>query len=217
MKALPTGTKATPSISTTQKPATVAVGSSIADKATVSGGYHPTGTVTFKLYTNPYGTGTALFSATKPLSNGSATSASHTTTRAGTYYWVATYNGDTNNNTAPSGAANEPVTVTKATPSLLTKRLPGSAKMGRRIADKATVSGGYNPSGTVTFRLYKNPKATGKPVFTSTKSLSQGSATSARYKPKKIGKYYWVVTYNGDANNAPISSGKATQRVLIHR
>jgi len=212
-----TVTTATPSISTTQQPATAAVGFSIADQATVTGGDTPTGTVTFELYDNSGAFGTALFADTEPLVNGSATSASYTTTRAGTYYWVATYNGDANNGTNSSGPADEPVAVTKVTPSLSAKRLPSSAKVGAKIGDKATVSGGYHPSGKVTFRLYKNRAATGKPLFTSTKPLRHGSATSARYKPKAPGKYYWVVTYNGDASNNTVSSGKASQRVTVHR
>ncbi len=210
-------THATPSISTTQQPTSATVGSSIADQATVTGGDNPTGTVAFKLYNNPNGTGAALFADTEPLASGGATSAPYATTLAGTYYWVATYNGDTNNSPAPSGTADEPVTVTKATPSLSTKRLPSSAKMRKPIEDKATVSKGYSPSGKITFRLYKNRAATGKPVFTSTKSLRHGGATSAGYKPKAPGKYYWVATYNGDANNNTVSSGKASQRVTVHR
>ena len=130
---------------------------------------------------------------------------------------MATYNADANNDGASSGTADEPVTVTKATPSLATKRLRSSARVGQAIADKATVAGGYHPSGKVTFRLYKNRAAKGKPVFTSTKTLSHGKAVSAPYKPKATGKYYWVVTYNGNANNKPVSSGKATQPVLVHR
>ena len=107
--------------------------------------------------------------------------------------------------------------MTKATPSLKTKRLPGATKVGKAIKEKATVSGGYHPGGKVTFRLYTNRKATGRPVFTSTKSLSHGSATSGKYKPKKAGKYYWVITYEGDANNNSVSSGKSSQRVSVRR
>jgi hypothetical protein len=208
---------AVPTIATTQQPATVMVGSSVADQATVSAGLSPTGTVTFALYNNSAGTGAPLYTDTEPLSSGSATSASYTTALAGTFYWVATYNGDSNNAIVSSGTADEPVTVTKATPSLKTKRLPGSAKVGKAIKEKATVSGGYHPGGKVTFKLYKNKKATGKPVFTSTKSLSHGSATSGSYKPKTAGKYYWVVTYNGDTNNVSVSSGKSSQGVSVHR
>ena len=64
-------TPATPAITTTQQPATAVVGTSIADKATVTGGYNPTGTVTFNLYNNPTGTGTPLFTDTnEPLVGG---------------------------------------------------------------------------------------------------------------------------------------------------
>ena len=74
------------------------MGSSIADKATVSGGDSPTGTVTFVLYNNSNGTGTPLFTdANVALVNGMATSAGYTATATGTDYWVATYNGDANN------------------------------------------------------------------------------------------------------------------------
>ena len=38
--------------------------------------------------------------------------------------------------------------------------------MGDAISDVATVSGGYSPTGTVTFNLYDNPNGTGTPLFT---------------------------------------------------
>ena len=104
---------ATPSITTSQQPATAAVGSSIADQATVTGD-NPTGTATFNLYNNPNGTGTPLFTDTENLVGGVATSAGFTPTATGTVYWVATYNGDINNNPVTSGLAGEPVTVTPA-------------------------------------------------------------------------------------------------------
>ena len=68
----------------------------------MTGGDNPTGTVTFKLYNNPNGTGTPLFTDTEPLSGGVATSPGYTTTATGTDYWVATYNGDANNSTVTS-------------------------------------------------------------------------------------------------------------------
>ena len=49
--------------------------------------------------------------------------------------------------------------------------MPASATVGTSIADKATVTGGFNPTGTVTFNLYNNSTATGTPLFTDTETL----------------------------------------------
>ena len=77
----------------------------------MSGGFLPTGTVTFNLFNNPNGTGTPLFTDTEPLVSDLATSVGFITTATGTDYWVATYNGDSNNNAVTSGTALEPVIV----------------------------------------------------------------------------------------------------------
>jgi hypothetical protein len=206
---------AVPTINTQQQPPTATVGSSIADQATVSGGSNPTGTVTFRLFNNPNGTGTPLFIDTEPLAGGMATSAGYTALATGTDYWVATYNGDSNNSPVTSGTALEPVAITPASPAINTQQQPASATVGSSIADKATVSGGFNPTGTVTFKLYNNPNGTGTPLFTDTETLAGGMATSAGYTALATGTDYWVATYNGDSNNSPVTSGTADEPVVI--
>jgi hypothetical protein len=206
---------ATPTIGTTQQPASAAVGTSIADMATVTGGNGPTGTVTFNLYSNPNGTGTPLFTDTETLASGSATSKGFTTTAAGTDYWVDTYNGDSNNGAATSGLAAEPVVISPVSPTISTSQQPASAAAGSSIADKATVSGGENPTGTVTFNLYNNPTGTGTPLFTDTETLSSGTASSKGFTATATGTDYWVDTYNGDSNNNAITSGLAAEPVVI--
>jgi hypothetical protein len=208
-------TPATPSINTQQQPPSATVGSSIADRATVAGGFNPTGTVTFLLHNNPNGTGTPLFVDTEPLVGGTATSAGYTATATGTDYWVATYNGDSNNNAVTSGTAHEPVVITPATPAITTAQQPATATVGSSIADHALVSGGFNPTGTVTFNLYNNPNATGTPLFTDTEPLVGGTATSAAYTATAPGTDYWVATYNGDSNNSAVTSGSALEPVTI--
>jgi hypothetical protein len=171
--------------------------------------------VTFTLYNNPNGTGTPLFTDTEPLAGGSATGAGYTATATGTDYWVATYNGDADNSSVTSGLAAEPVTITPATPSIHTTALSAEAGEGRGSA-KATVSGGFNPTGTVTFRLYDNPNATGTPRFTDTEPLVGGVATSATYTATADDTDYWVATYNGDGNNNAVTSGSADAPVLFN-
>jgi hypothetical protein len=101
---------------TTQASAGVALGASIRDTATLSGGVGPTGTITFKLYgpNDATCTNAAIFTSTVPVSgNGIYFSASFTPTLAGTYRWIVNYSGDANN--APTAnacnAANESVVV----------------------------------------------------------------------------------------------------------
>ena len=180
--------QATPTIATTPS-AGGPVGTSISDTATVSGGFNPTGTVTFNLFppTDATCAGTPVFtSPNSPLSGGSATSAPpFATTAVGAYHWVAIYNGDANNTTVRSDCAAEPVTTAQATPTIATTPSAGGP-VGVSISDTATVSGGFNPTGTVTFNLFPptDPTCSGDPIFTSTDNpLSGGSATSAPPSP----------------------------------
>ena len=207
--------KATPAIGTTA-PVTAAVGSSIADQATVTGGLNPSGTVTFNLYNNSTATGPALFSDTEPLSGGTATSAGYLATATGTVYWVATYNGDYHDLPVTSATAAESVTITPATPAINTMPQPASATIGSSIADQATITGGYNPTGTVTFKLYNNSTASGTPLFTdASEPLVAGVATSKGYATTALGTVYWVATYNGNSNNYAVSSGAAAESVVV--
>jgi hypothetical protein len=203
-------------ISTTPEPASATVGTSISDQATVTGGDSPSGTVTFVLYDNSGGSGTVLYTDTETLSGATALSGNYTPTATGTDYWVATYNGDANNASVTSGAADEPVSITAASPTISTSQQPASATVGASIADKATVSGGYSPTGTVTFNLYSNSTATGPALVTdSDVALSGGVATSPGYTTAATGTDYWVATYNGDSNNNSVSSTNSGEPVSI--
>ena len=77
----------------------------------------------------------------------------YTTTVVGTYNWVANYSGDANNLGARSECGSESVIVTKATPTIATIASKGGP-IGTQIHDTAQVSGGDNPTGTVTFILF---------------------------------------------------------------
>ncbi|MFF4776312.1 choice-of-anchor P family protein [Microtetraspora fusca] len=115
--------KATPSIATTPS-GPVPAGGNVSDTATLSGGYHPTGTVTFQLF-GPGDTSCATPIATRTGTvSGSGTAASGNVTigAAGTYRWAATYSGDAHNNSVTSPCSAEQVTVT---PQRLTGRAYG--------------------------------------------------------------------------------------------
>jgi len=196
------------------------VGSSVFDTATLTGGFNPTGTVTFQLYgPNPFNdpnladncSSAPIFTSVRPVTGTTdprtAVSGTFVLPAAGIYHFVATYNGDANN--APSGPTpcldpNETIAANILPIDLTTMASP-SVTVGGAIFDTATIAGGVATSGTVTFTVFgpDNPTCTGAPVFTSTRTVNgNGSYTSELFTPTLPGVYRFVARYSGDANNA---------------
>jgi len=113
--------KASPTIATTASPGNL-LGAPVHDTATVAGGASPTGSVTFRLFSDA-ACATQVFTSTNPLAGGTATSGGFTPAAAGIYYWTAVYSGDANNNTAtsPCGAPNESVVIAPFAPPTFTR------------------------------------------------------------------------------------------------
>ena len=126
------------------------VGSTTAtDTATLTGGYQPTGSIAFAAYgpsPTPDCTGTPVDSETVTVSgDGSYTTpAGFTPSQAGTYYWTASYSGDTNNTAIASGCDQEPVTVTSSPPTAVNQSY--TAVGNTTLAVGTTVTG---PAATV--------------------------------------------------------------------
>ncbi len=202
-----------------QQPASAMVGSSIADKATVIGN-NPTGTVTFKLYNNSTATGTPLFTDTESLSGGVATSAGYTATATGTDYWVATYNGDSNNAVVTSGTADEPVTITMIGPSvesINTMQQPATATVGSSIADKATRQRRIQPDRHGHLQaLHQLDGQRHAAVHRHRVARRRHGHLARATRSTATGTDYWVATYNGDSNNSPVTSGTALEPVMHH-
>ncbi len=76
--------------------------------------------------------------------------------------------------------------------------------LGTSLSDIAHLSGGAEPTGTITFKLYgpKQPTCAGTPVFVFTSTvLGNGYYQSGSFNPTEAGTYHWVVDYSGDQNN----------------
>ena len=124
-----------PTINTSQQPASAMVGTSIADKATVSAATTRPGPSPSTCTTTRRPRGTPLYTRpTETLVSGVATSAGYTATATGTDYWVATYNGDSNNSAVTSGTALEPVTITPPQPD--DQHQPAAGHRHRRHLDR---------------------------------------------------------------------------------
>ena len=107
---------ATPAISTLASPS-VPAGGLVSDSATLTGGFAPTGTVTFTLYgPGDVTCSNALRSTTVPVGAGGVSHSGDVEVgAAGTYNWVAQYSGDLNNLPVSSACGSEPVVITPQT------------------------------------------------------------------------------------------------------
>jgi hypothetical protein len=209
--------KATPSIATTPSGSAPA-GGDLADTATLSGGFHPTGTVTFQLF-GPGDTGctTPIATRTGTVSDsGTAASGNIAAGGVGTYRWVASYGGDDSNEPVTSACGDEQVVVVKATPGIATTP-SGPEPAGGVVSDTATVSGGFHPTGTVTFRLFGPGDTTcTTPIATRAATLSGGgTAASGDVTVGAAGTYRWTATYGGDADNNAVTSPCSAEQVTV--
>ena len=205
------------------------IGAAIHDVATLSGATATAGgTITFKAWgpsDTPDCSGTPVFTSTVNVNgNGNYNSGDFTPSTAGKYYWIASYSGDVNNlpSTGTCGDQGETSTIGKKTTALATAA--SSETIGAAVHDIATLSGGLNPTGTITFNLYgpsASPDCSGAPVFTSTVSVNgNGDYNSGNFTPTTAGSYYWTASYSGDVNNLPSSETCGSQgetSVLVKR
>jgi hypothetical protein len=214
--------KVQPTISTSATPTTTqVVGTTftVSDTATFGSlvtGVAPTGSVSFTLYSDA-----SCATATSVSGTGSITgsgpytatfSSSFSPTAIGTYTWGISYAGDTHYKKIPAtgtvqcGGTGETLDVGKATPSVATQI---------HLDDKATITGGDSPGGTVSFALYSNSSCSGTAVATfDNVSIVNGVASTVGVNPttgsafvSSGNTYSWKVTYNGDSLNNAVTVG----------
>jgi hypothetical protein len=225
--------KASPGVSTTPS-AGGTIGITLTDSAALSNGYSPTGTILFKLFPPSDATcsGSPAYTATVTVNgNGSysttsasTTTGSNVTNATGTWHWTADYSGDTKNDSASSGCAAEPVTVSPASPSISTTPSAGG-NIGVALTDSASLSNGSSPTGTILFKLFppSDASCSGSPAYTATVNVSgngsysttSASTTTGSNITNAAGVWHWTADYSGDGNNDTASSGCAAEPVTV--
>jgi uncharacterized repeat protein (TIGR01451 family) len=217
---------ANPTLITIPDPTTVMLGATqvtLTDAAVLSGGFSPTGNITFELFHN--GGTTPVFMDVVPVNRGNDT---YTTsfllptggTVVGTYQWNAHYSGDDHNNAASDvNSATEQVIVTAAGPTITTTPNPATAPLGGTLQDVADLAGGFNPTGTITFSLFAPgvDPAVGPATYTETVAVNGDGAyhTTVGFVANTSGTWHWVATYTGDSNNNPASTGPLDEPVDV--
>lgn len=182
--------KASPTLSVSSSSSSIIYGNSVTLTATLSGGYSPSGTVTF--YANGTSLGTASLS-------GTTASLTVSSLPVGANAITASYSGNSNNNSATSGSTT--VTVAQITPSIALAASSSSASYGSSVALVATLTGGASPSGTVTFQ--EGATQLGSATISGTTAILAVSSLS-------VGSHTITATYNGDTTNASVTSGSVT-------
>jgi hypothetical protein len=190
----------------------------ISDSATLSGGANPQGTITFTVS----GPGGPIASCTQTVpvnGNGTYGPATCIVTHAGTYTWSATYTSSNANNTnASDNGQNESEVVGPANPTLTTQAgatvqldLSGHAT----ISDTATLSGGANPQGSITFTV----SGPGGPIASCTQTVpvnGNGTYGPATCIVTQAGTYTWSATYtSSNADNANASDNGANESEVV--
>jgi hypothetical protein len=142
-----------------------------------------------------------------------ATSTGFASDIAGTWHWQASYTGDGNNKAAISKCADEPVLVGPASPGLSTAQflLPN---------DSATLFGGFNPTGNITFNLFSPSDSTcaGTPAMHQVVTVSGNKTyitTNTTFLASATGEWRWQVTYSGDTSNQGATSACGVENFTI--
>jgi hypothetical protein len=199
-----------PTISTLVSPSWITLGSSASDTATLASGYNPTGSITFTIYSNS--ACSVLVDTLGPVSvsgNGNYGSGSFTPSAAGTYYWIASYSGDSNNNPESTTCGAETLVVgTIASPTISTRLGWQSALTGQSNYDTATLSGETSTAGgTVTYYYFSNGACTAPGTLVSTVTVKNGIVpNSASVTFNTAGSFSWDAVYSGDTNNKGATS-----------
>jgi hypothetical protein len=189
---------------------TVLEGTKVKDKATLKGknASSATGKVTYKVYSDSE-CKTLYKEASEVTVSGESVPASSEEELAGgaSYYWQATYKGDSLHQESKS-ECNE-ISNVKAKTSLSTK-LSGESKEGEeltvlegsKVKDKATLSGtkSSTASGKVVYKVYSDKECKTLVEEAGEVTVSSGSVPASNEVELTGGSsYYWQATYKGDS------------------
>jgi hypothetical protein len=215
------GTTLTTSLSGgSQSGATISVpaGTAVTDSSTLAGtnASGATGSVTYNVYSDSACTDLVSGPDVETIATAGTMpdSAAVSLSTPGTYYWQATYSGDSSNSGSTSACGSEVETVTPTavlSPTSLSTTLSGGGNVpaGSPVNDQATLTGANVASagGTVTYNVYSDADCTVPAAPSQTVTVTDGVVPASSSINLPQGVYNYTATYSGDALNEPSSSG----------
>jgi hypothetical protein len=187
----------------------VLVGTGISDQATLSGtnALKATGTIKYAIYSDKECKTLAAKAGEVTVAGGSAPESSQEKLSHGTYYWKASYSGDSNNLESASSCGAE-TAIVKAT--LLKTTLSGEKHSGEKIQvvdgpvrDAAELDGetAFMATGQVKYDVYSDKECKTLVAKAGEVTVTAGLVPASSEETLPAGTYYWQTNYSGDSHN----------------
>jgi hypothetical protein len=202
----------------------VLAGAAVKDQATLSGSdiAGATGTVKYQVFSDKECKTLVAEAGEAEVSSGKAgASSSETLSSPGTYYWRASYSGDSHNEASSSTCGSE-ITIVRST--LLTTSLTGEGHSGEHIKvvegavhDTATL-GGENASiatGKVKYKVYSDKECKTLVTEAGEVTVTAGTVPNSEEKTLSAGTYYWQASYSGDEHNEASTAPCGEEIVVV--
>jgi lysophospholipase L1-like esterase len=203
-------------------------GAKVIDKAALTGinSSIAGGKVTYRVYSEKECKTLAAEAGEKTVTSGNVPTSNEEELKAGTYYWQASYGGDSLHQESKS-PCNEVLTVRTATAltTSLTTSLSGEGKEGATITvleesaikDKATLSGtnASKAGGTVTYSVYADSECIELAAEAGTVTVTAGVVPASGEEKLPPGTYYWQAVYSGDSLNRGSTSACGSETAVV--
>jgi hypothetical protein len=186
----------------------VLAGTAVTDSAKLTGASVSTagGTVKYDVYSDSTCEHLVTAAGEGTVTSGSVPESNEEKLETGTYYWQATYSGDTHNEKSVSDCGSEVETAKTSTS--LTTSLSGQGKEGTEINvdensivdDTATLSGtdAATATGTIAYKVYSDSECKHVVADAGEAAVTAGDPAESEEQSLAPGTYYWQAVYSGD-------------------
>jgi hypothetical protein len=196
-------------------------GTAVSDSATLSGGNVASagGTVTYGVYGDASCTDLLKSAGIVNVTDGAVpVSTTYAFSSLGSYYWEASYSGDSLDASSTSGCSEVETVMVLPTTTTSTgvddasssTAWSGAEVTGASAYATSTVTGvvGYPPTGTLTYDFFRNASCTGIPSTTQNVTLTAGVVPNSSVTAALgAGSYSFKAAYSGDSTYDASTSG----------